>query len=160
MKLLKFLLAGALAIAVTSGTAFAGSASTPMNITGNVVGSCSISTTDLDVGSHTKEELLAMTFPKDLIVNCSNGAAYTVYIDNPGIPWSLNGGNAKNVAGGAGTVWLKAYRSDGTTGMSPVAGWSRSGTGADETVQVVLQVLPQGTYFGSISGTIQPTVQW
>ena len=162
MKLFKTLLAWVMAMAaLIAGSAHAGSASTTMNINGSVVGTCSISAANLDVGPRTKIELESMVFNHNIIVNCTDGASYTVFADNPGSSaWTLNGGTAKNAAGGVGTVWLLIYRTDGTTAMTPSSGWARTGTGFDEPIQLVMKLLPQGNYFGTISATIQPTVQW
>lgn len=147
MHLCKKTLAATLAAVALSGSANATTVKADMVVSGNVIGLGSIATGPLALGDHTKLEFneVTRTYTHAVTVNVSEGHAYQLCPDTPGVAWPLGSGTAVNISSSGNEVWLLAYRDDGTTPLTPTACWDRVGTGLDETVNIVFRVsIPSG----------------
>lgn len=160
MSTWKKFVATLLACAAFAGSASAGTVSAGMAVSGTVLGVASISTGPLALGSHTKTEFNdGRTYTHTITVNVTDGMAYSICPDTPNVAWPLGGGTAINVSSSS-EVWLMAYRDDGVTPLTPTSCWSRTGTGADETVTIIWKpfVPANATGLGAILKTLQLSI--
>ena len=140
---MKKILVLAAAIALVSSTAFAAGTAT-LNVTANVVGTCTITGGNLVFGALDPTTALAVgpIAATGVAVNCTNSTPFTVTdnaaampLDNAGsqIPFTLTHAN-----GGTGTGALVAY---GITGNIAAGVYSTSPSGAYAS-SVTLTIIP------------------
>jgi len=173
----------ALFIAVTglaftaTAQAFTRNTTGSMNVSTTILAACTVSTTNLNFGSHTGT--VAKFVNSTITVNCTNGTAYRIDID-AGLN-TLTSGGARRVKTGtatatsSNTIWYSLYKTttytvsnewgdNGTTYCSTCptvpTGKSATGTGADQ-VHTVYGVLSSTTNpAGAYSDTVVVTVNY
>lgn len=118
----------------------------------NISTACTLTTNPMSFGTVTSATGGA-TASSDTKVNCTPGAAYTVNIDN-GLNDGLTGIRKLKSAGGV-TVDYNIYTDAGRTTPWTVAGFTGTGSGADQTIPV-LGKLTQVTSVGA--GSYQDTL--
>jgi spore coat protein U-like protein len=71
----------ALAFCASIGLAEAGTVTTTFNVTANVQVACKIAATDLDFGTYDKSAAAALQASSNLLVDCTNGAAWDIALN-------------------------------------------------------------------------------
>jgi spore coat protein U domain-containing protein, fimbrial subunit CupE1/2/3/6 len=165
MNMLKTsLLAAAVALTGLSGSALAATASTTFNVKLAITATCTINSpaaTDVDFLSHPSSDV-NLTAAGTLNVNCTNGSAYTIALDD-GSNAGGGGVTARKMKSGAtNTVPYQLYSNSArttvwgsTTGTNTVGG---TGTGAVQALSVYGGVasanFPVGSYTDLVTATV------
>lgn len=156
-----FKLAAVTALVIGAGVAVAAENSGTSEVTGQLVGSCSIAASNVAHGQIAVGTALAGASDKTstLTVNCSSGVGYKVWLEPTAVPIeytasaALGGGvNATTAAiaagvltltnGGAPVGVLRYWQEAGKTTPFPQTlgtGLARTGTGADQTIDAVVE---------------------
>lgn len=159
----------ALPILLFSGSGFAAEEWTTINITGQVVNSCTItSPTTMEFGAMVVDETKTLT--DQISVTCNTGAAYTIKPHDAatlGVSGQLNGsamsrsttmtGGTSAVDVGIGTVSL--FKNAGATvPWSDTAKMAGTGNASAQTYDFAVKFVHDGTNYGNFSFILRPTV--
>lgn len=148
-----------MAAILLSGGAAAGTVSSTVNISGEITGECFIVTSGILFGSIPTAMVSSSSAVANWQVTCTAPMSYTMTPDSLGNAslWTFNNGQGKNVASGPGTVWM-TLKINGAP--FPISGVSKVNNGGTEIHSIEAKLTPVGSYTGSVSQTIQPTLTW
>jgi spore coat protein U-like protein len=139
--MLKHVLVVASAMTIAGGAAFAApQATTNLNVSANVVASCTISATNLAFGNLATSVAANVDVAAALTINCPTGQAYAITMGNGSGVGATAAVRKMTRSSGTETVDYAIYRDAGRTqtwgstiGTDTVAS---TGTGANQTIQV------------------------
>ncbi|WP_095012318.1 spore coat U domain-containing protein [Tsuneonella mangrovi] len=143
----------AAAAAVTATPSFAGTATGTVQVSLNVTTACSVTAQPLDFGS-TTSLAVAIDSTSPTTVNCTPGAAYSVFVDYGANAGATTQRELKSVAGDliSYDIYSDSAR---TTAWTPSAGTTGVGDGTNQAITLYGRVpaqaaVPAGTYSDSV----------
>ena len=168
-KLIITLFILALGVGLT-GRAYAGTAGTTMNVSANLLASCTVSTTSITFPDYDGSS--GVFGNGDVMVNCPASTPYNIAMDG-GLNYDAQNGILRNVSDGAGNYILYTFYQDSAyttlwgdsdydNTYTSGASLADTGTGASQphTVYGVIASPPSGAPAGAYSDTVNVTVYY
>ncbi len=151
-------------LAMASPPAYADTATATFQVTATVIATCTVSATDLAFGNYDPVTATPTSGTSTVAVTCTNGASYTVGLDNGGHFSS----STRHMIGGFGGTEELAYGLYQDSGHSTAWGntigvdtYAGTGTGAAQNLTVYgLIPAQQAVHTGAFSDTINVTVTY
>jgi len=153
----------AVMVALSPATAISATATDTFQVTATVLGSCSVSATDLAFGDYTPTSGTALDQTSTVTVTCTNGTSYTVGL-NAGLNDDGNGVTGRRMVYNTTNFLAYALYSDsgrttnwGNTPPTDTVGGTGSGSGQAITVYgrvPINQYVTAGAYLDTITVTV------